>query len=405
MIKELYKEVIVQTALNISQSRIEAVMKKNITKSGCRVYHNGFIGVAGNLGEPKNSTWAKAEKNLAKKISYPFEPETNKQRSRDLRSLTLNEQEFLVLTEEILGILRREYPQFIFSNKIRLLESTVTLSNNAGLDYANHDRSIEIGLLVKHVDSISIFDTAILYQSRSLDKDTILKEARQMLDAYLQPAVLPQQEKMPVILHPAGLMGKIIESLNGEHIGLGTSLFSGKIGLKAFSPELTVCQDRTEEKYHVPFYDSEGVVSFDDQSILIDQGTISRPYTDKKQASVFNYTLTGSAGGGYDDVPSLGYADLSITPSGKTLQNLLQGEKGIMVIMASGGDYSPEGNFASPVQMACLTDGKQLLGRLPELNISGNLYELFGQDFIGVSVDKPLAGERALAVRMNINKS
>lgn len=226
-----------------------------------------------------------------------------------------------------------------------------------------------------------------------------------MLDAYLNPAVLPRQEKMPVILHPAALMGKMIESLNGEQVGLGTSLFSGKIGLKAFSPELTVFQDRTEEKYHVPFYDSEGVVNLNDKAVLIEQGTIIRPYTDKKQASVFNYTLTGSAGGGYDDVPSLGYTDLSITPSSKTLQDLLQGEKGIMVIMASGGDYSPDGNYASPVQMAYLTDGKELLGRLPELNISGNLYELFGRDFIGVSEDRPLGGDRVLAVRMQINKS
>ncbi|NLO97754.1 MAG: peptidase U62, partial [Peptococcaceae bacterium] len=129
-------------------------------------------------------------------------------------------------------------------------------------------------------------------------------------------------------------------------------------------------------------------------------GVILKPYTDKKRAQDFAFEATGSAGGGYDDVPSLGYSDLSILPSEKTLQEILQGEYGIMVIMASGGDYTPEGNFATPVQMSYLTDGKRLLGRLPELNISGNLYEIFGNDFLGVSKDKALMGERALVVRM-----
>ncbi|KUO61424.1 MAG: hypothetical protein APF84_08960 [Gracilibacter sp. BRH_c7a] len=402
MVKELFQQTLIETALNVSQSRIEAVMKKKITKSGCRVYKDGFLGIAGTLGEAKDKTWTEAESNLSKKISYPFEPEKNRKRIRDLRAQTISEQDFVKEMEELLHILHQEYPDFIFSNKIKLIESEILLRNDTGLDYINYDRSIELGLLVKHVDSVSIFDTGIFYSSRSLEADKILREARQVLEGFKKEITLPQQEKMLVVIHQSVLLSKVIESLNGENVGLGTSLFCDNMGTRAFDDSFSVYQDRTEEKQHTPFFDMEGVVNSEDQVMLIDEGVILKAYTDKKQSATFSFPVTGSAGGGYDDVPSLGYADLSILPGEKTLTELLQGEYGVMVIMASGGDYSSEGNFASPVQMAYLTDGEQLLGRLPELNISGNMYDIFGEDFVGVSKDKPLMGERALVVRMKI---
>lgn len=402
MIKELFQQTIIETALNVSQSKIDAVMKKKITKSGCRVYKDGFIGIAGTLGEPKDKTWTEAEVNLSKKIAYPFEPAKNNKRVRDLRTLTISEQDFVKKMEDLLHILHQEYPDFIFSNKIKLIESEISLRNDTGLDYINYDRSIEVGLLVKHVDSVSIFDTAIVYSSRSFEVERILDEARQVLEGFKKEVTLPKHEKMLVVIHQSGLLSKVIESLNGETVGLGTSLFCDKMGTKAFHEGFSVYQDRTEEKLHAPFFDMEGVVNPEDQELLIEKGVILKAYTDKRQAATFSVPATGSAGGGYDDVPSLSYAELSIAPQERTLKKLLQDEYGIMVIMASGGDYSNEGNFASPVQMAYLTNGEQLLGRLPEINISGNIYKIFGEDFVGVSKDKPLMGERTLVARMKV---
>jgi len=400
MIKELYQQTIKETAVNVSQSKIEAIMKKTITKSGCRVYQDGFIGIAGTLGEPKEATWAEAEANLSKKISWPFEPEKNNKRARDLRTLKISEGEFVHKIEEILTVLREKYTDFIFSNKIKMVETEIKLGNDAGLDYVNKDKSIEFGLLVKHVDSVNIFDSAVVYVSRSLEKEQILREAAEILEGFQKDAALPELGKIPVVIHENGLMSKFTESLNGEAVGLGTSLFCGKMGTKAFSEKLTVYQDSTEETHHAAFFDMEGVVNPEDKAILIENGVILKAYTDKKQAEAFSFPATGAAGGGYDDVPFLSYASLSIVPGEQTLKELLNGEYGIMVVMASGGDYTNDGNFASPVQMAYLTDGEHLLGRLPELNISGNLYEMFGDDFVGVSQNKPLMGERALVVRM-----
>jgi PmbA protein len=96
---------------------------------------------------------------------------------------------------------------------------------------------------------------------------------------------------------------------------------------------------------------------------------------------------------------------LGIAYSSRTLKELLGGEVAVLAKITSGGDYTNNGDFATPVQDAYLTDGERILGRLPELNISGNLYEMFGSDYIGVSSDKPFLSSHALVIRMKIAES
>lgn len=403
MIKELYKKIIKETSLNVTQSRIDSVRKKTITKSGCRVYSNGYIGIAGTLGEPTEDTWKRAEANLSAKIPYISEPEKDMKCIRDFRKLNISDKEFISNMENILDTLHKEYPDFIFSNKINMVETEISMTNDAGLRYINYDKTIDIELLIKHVDSLNIFDTVIFKQSRYLDDKTILIMAKEMIEGYRNKVDLPEKKKNLVIVQENELLGKIEEELNGEAIGRGTSLFNEKMNLKAFNEKVTIYQDSTDKMFHTPFFDMEGVVNENDKYNLIEKGVIKSAYTDKKSSIEFSMPLTGAASGSYDEVPALSGAMLSIESSGKTLKELLNGELAILVIAASGGDFTSEGNFASPVQMAMITDGEHIIGRLPEFNISGNLYEMFGEDFVGVSEGKPFIDEHVLAIKMKIN--
>ncbi len=49
-----------------------------------------------------------------------------------------------------------------------------------------------------------------------------------------------------------------------------------------------------------------------------------------------------------------------------------------------------------------IKNGK-LVGKLPEFGISGNIYELFGKDFMGVSKDRPLMNEHYVILKMKIS--
>ena len=184
MIKELFQVIVRETSLNVSMSQIDSVRQKSITKSGCRVYDKGYIGISGTLGEASENTWAQAEANLALQVPYPFEPEKDNVRRRDLRQLTMRDEQFIQAVEDLLSELRTRYPDFIFSNKVSITETETSLRNDAGLDYLDLDKTVTIGLLVKHKDSVNIFDTGVIRLDRTFDKAAVLHDAEEMLSHF-----------------------------------------------------------------------------------------------------------------------------------------------------------------------------------------------------------------------------
>ncbi len=405
MIRELFQVRETTTSLNITSNRVDSIMKKSILKSGCRVYDNGFIGVAGTLGEPDETIWKEAREGVDSGIVYELNPETG-ERERDLRRPALPDKRFISDVEEILNLLTSGFPGFTFSNKLKCVETDTRLSNDNGLNYISMDRYYETTILVRKPGSKSIFDTGIMYNSREFDSNALYNEAKDQLSAYNRRVNLPCGDKVPVIMLPYELMRKFSSDLRGDMFGRNASMFRGNLGKKLFASDFTLYMDRSEEMIGVPFFDKEGSTLEGDKTALIKDGVLLSPYSDKLSAKRYGYPCTAAAGGDYDEVPLIASSyNLSVKPSERTLSDLLGGELGILAGMAIGGDWTNEGNYATPVQIAYLFDGKSFIGRLPELNISGNIYEMLGDDFIGVSADRPVFGERVLVTRMKVSEN
>lgn len=407
MVKEKYIKSLKEISINIVQSNIESIRKKDITKTGFRVYKNGFIGIAGAMGEVDEFELEKrAVENLKLEIPYPYEPSTNMVKKVDYRKGIFSHEEFVKEIEELLKILRQEFPEYIFSNKIYIQEFETKLINDAGLDLIHMDRVIIVAIIIKEKTSINVFDAFSSFVDREYSRDIILNNIRETLIAHKNEVKLPIQGKQAVVFMEDDLLPlmKIINEMNGYKVGTGASLFTDFIGEKKFSDKFTLYQSADEEDLTgVEFFDAEGVVNPNFRYTLIENGKIITPYTDKKTAAQFNLPLTGSASADYDKVPSLEPRNLKVKSSDKTLKELLNGQLAILVLIASGGDFTQEGVFGTPVQLAFLTDGEKLLGRLPELTISGELYSMFGDDFIGKSKDKALLGQKALAINLYVD--
>ena len=399
-IREQYQQTVRETSLNVTRWEINSIRKKTITKTGCRVYRDGLIGVAGTLGQPGEATWLEAEANLAEKVAYPYELARGAVRSEDRREET---QDIEVLTTELadcLRICRERYPRMVLSNKINFLEIETRLTNDTGTDLHFQDQLTIIILLAKHVDSVNIMDTNLVTLMRRFDKDRFLKYTENMIGCYETKVEPPAGDKPLVVIEQGDILRKLTEELSGKKIGRQASLFTGKLGQPLFSKSFTLYRDASKEALGESFFDMEGTLLPEDKMTLIDRGVILHPYADKKNAAKFGIQPTGSAGGAYDDVPTLDSRQLSIATDGRTLKELLNGETAIYVIIASGGDFTSEGLYASPVQMAFLTDGERMLGRLPELSISGSIYDILGADFVGVAADTPFSHEHMAVVRM-----
>lgn len=388
MIKEKIINTSKETSINIVQTKIDSIRRKNITTTGYRVYNDNYIGVAGALGRhDENELELRAVKALDLKIPYPYKVTSNKNLHEDHRNDFLAEEEFIEEIEELLKELRHRCGEFIFSSNIKMSEEYVELTNNKNLNLSYKDKALKLELGVKHKSSIGIIDFSIDLISREYNKNEIIKYIEEICNGYNSFIELPKEGKFPVVFLEGEylLYLKLWQELNGMKFGTGASLLSKSMGEKKFNEEFTLHQKSTKNEVLVPFFDGEGVINEGYEVPLIDRGIIVSPYTNKKIATIYNLPLTGAASCAYDEVPNLGIPRLSIKPSNKTCKELLRGEMGILVVTASGGDYTPEGVFGTPVQMAMLFDGEKIIGRLPKIQLSSDLFSMYGKDFRGVS--------------------
>lgn len=385
MVRELYQFKTNEVALNVTNGTVDSVRKKNITKSGCRVYENGCIGICGTLGEASEETWRKALAALQTGVPYPYAPTGDRKRRR-VQGEMPDEAEFLRQSERLLAALREEFPEFILSNKIYASRDAVLLKNDIGLELEDVQSQVSFSLVVKEEKSANIFDTFIGWEGKRLDTDAVLQQARQILRAHQVPVDLPEG-RLPVLLGEGAVCNILADYLNIQKLKKGVSLLSEKMGTRAFSEHFDLSAYRGEEKYSA-FFDAEGTTLPNDTLPLVEHGVVVRGLADKKNAAEYGAELTANGYGDYDDVPQLVGASpwMKIHPNG-TLDEVLGGQDAVYVASASGGDITPSGDYATPVQTAYLCRGGKLVGRLPELNFRGNIFDLLGKDYLGCGKD------------------
>ncbi|WP_026477437.1 metallopeptidase TldD-related protein [Alkaliphilus transvaalensis] len=410
MLKEKYISKVKETSVNVVQSRIESVRKKEIVKTSLRLYKDGYIGCSGAIGKyDEKELEAKAAEGFNNKISYHYELKGNLSRREDLRGEIIREEQIIEEFEGLLREIRKEQPDFYFSNKLKIREHEYQMINDNGLDLSYLDKAVEVSLIFKEKSSINIMDGFVGFDGRKYNRKLTVDLVNQICGAYKNKVDLPKKEKIPVIFSTGEeiIYRKLMQDLNGNIFGTGSSILSGKSREKLFNDGFSLYQTKNfEDTTLVPFFDAEGTVNHNDRFALIENGVFIAPYTDKKVANKYNLPLSGAATAQYDGVPTIGYPNLKIKESAYTAKELLGGQLGVLVMVASGGDFTPQGNFGSPVQLAFLFDGEKMIGRLPELTISSNLFDMFGKDFVGVSKDTigPLSNERYFVTEMNVSK-
>ena len=408
MIKETYFYKTKETELSVTNNEITAIKKSDTAKTGLRLYDGGCIGVAGAIGAYDESKLIdRAKHMLSFKIPYDCEPAGGFSKTVDLSSsFAISEEEFVSTSEQLLSKLGKQYPHFAFSHKITCLESEKSLRNDLGANLSYKDKYIQAVFLIKHKESKNMMDSFGISVTRGYDLLDAFETVSETCAKYDEKLPVPE-EKMPVVFlsNPETVLTKFYSDLNGRVMGTGASMFSGKLGEKLFSDAFSLCVKREPHEHYSCFFDAEGSVLPGDSFALIESGVLKSPYSSKKVAKEYGYAVTASAEGEYDSVPDASYESIAVQSSGKTISELLGGRKAVYVVFASGGDFTPQGEFASPVQSAFLFDGNDLLGRLPQISIRSNIYDMFGKDFIGLSSDgkSPLNPFKYLAVEMNVS--
>lgn len=405
MEKELLTTTTGSVTLNVTAGKIDSYRRKDETQNTVRVYEDGKIGVAGSLGDADwEALTAAAVEALSNGITYPCNLEAN-QGELDTSCGILSGEEFLPAMQRLLDRITAECPRFGISNKIQLARFTTTYQNSKGASLKASDAYLLLSLVFQNKGAGNLYDCAYGAQLRAYDEDAVVADCKKLHDAFYTDVDIEAGE-YPVLCGFFDVLGSAIQHLVAEMYVSGASLFSGKLGQQVANAAFSLYDDRDPRTNPGScFFDDEGQVAPDYRQPIIKNGVLTNLLVTKNTAAMFGLPPAATSGAAYDGIPSLTLSGFRMDQTHASVAELTKG-KSILVLIASGGDMTPDGHYATPVQLAYLVEDGEIKGRLPELNIAGDFFDLIGDRYLGSAPNTLLPSMRDsfMACKMQVTK-
>ncbi|TVQ57031.1 MAG: TldD/PmbA family protein [Spirulina sp. DLM2.Bin59] len=287
--------------------------------------------------------------------------------------------------EAIAQILDR-YPDVLCGLTLECDRETTVLLNSRGFrgSYRSTGLSASLGVeWVRGEDFLGIYDDLDSQGATLPDCQTLLDRIFAHLTWAQDHAPAPLGS-MPVLFTPkaATLLWEVLEeAMSGKACLEGASPWSQRRGDRLLAPNLTLRQDPQAGDDYCPM-DDEGMAT---QALtLINQGIFERMYCDRRVGRQLSQASTGNGfRGSLGRYPSPGLVNLIITPGSHSVGELVgMIPNGLVVdqILGGGGDLS--GDFAINVDLGYRIDHGELIGRVKDTMIAGNIYNALNRPVV-----------------------
>ena len=277
---------------------------------------------------------------------------------------------------------------------VNLKRSTdeVRLRNQTGTEISFRRSPLSI---MAEVDRIKGDDVLILFDMLGTTLWDPMRDylafARRLADklALARQLTTMHSGKMPVLFAPSGVLAlglPLMEGVNGKNVYTGISPMAGRVGEKLFDDEITLIDDGTLDGCigSAP-YDGEGVPHR--RNVLIEQGVLKGYLYDLKTAAQSGLESTGNGARGLFGPPHPEPTNLILAPGGMPLAEIIAGiDHGLLVqdLLGLGQGNIISGAFSNPLGLAFRIEHGEIVGRVKNVSIAGNVYELL-RDVAAVS--------------------
>jgi PmbA protein len=269
----------------------------------------------------------------------------------------------------------------------------LSIQNQAGTDVSFDRSPLSISLEISRVkgdDVLLIFDMV----GTTLWEQDPLAFARRLghkLELAQKSATL-QSGRMPVLFAPAGalVLGlPLMLGLNGKNVYTGISPLRDKIGQALFDPQITVIDDATlDGKFGSAPYDDEGVAHR--RNVLAERGTLNGFFYDLKTAAQSGVESTGNGSRRLFSPPAPSPTNLTLQAGETPLAKMIAGlDHGLLVenVLGLGQGNIISGAFSNSVSLAFKIEKGEIVGRVKDVSIAGNVYDLL-QNVAAVSRER-----------------
>lgn len=286
------------------------------------------------------------------------------------------------LGKEILDIILPVEPHARCNISLERSLVSAGIRNHTGLDVSFKTSPLSIGL---EIDRIEGDDVLILFDQLGTtvwDQDYVAFIHR-LVENLVRARRLTTSKpgRMPVIFSPTGSLGLIlplVQGLNGKEVYKGTSPMRDKLGEKLFASSITVVDDGTVDgKFASASYDDEGVPRR--RNVLIENGVLKSFIYDLKTAGSSGAASTGNASRQLFSPPEPSFTNGFVLPGETPLSDMIAGiREGILVenLLGLGQGNIISGAFSNPLALAFKIENGEIVGRVKDLSIAGNVYEV-----------------------------
>ena len=286
---------------------------------------------------------------------------------------------------EIVAYLREVDPDGLVDVDLRRAVQRMALRNQAGADIAMTRSPFSISFGVNRVKGDDVLILGDMQGATVWAEDYMTPVRKLGEKLRLAQRIVPcRSGRMPVLFSPFGalVLGlPLMLGLNGKSVVKGISPLTGRIGEQIFDTKLTWVDDATLPGcFSSAPYDDEGVPHR--RNVLIEAGVLRGFMYDLKTAAQAGMASTGNASRGLFGLPSPEGTNMCFAPGETPLAEMLAGIKeGLWVegVLGLGQGNVISGAFSNPLSVAFKIENGEIVGRVKDVSIAGNIYEVLRQ--------------------------
>ena len=318
----------------------------------------------------------------------------------------LSDDEMLAFGKMAIDAILTEYPEALCSVDVNKSSGQQRLMNSAGVDagQSQTNSGFFMGVeLIRGTDMLSIWDGIVTATSISQsDVDTIVAKLLRRLHDSQKIVEAPSGKDIPVVFSPGGFTGTFLPPLlsgfSGKNVATGSSPLIDKWGEKMLDERITICDDplhpMTPQAHAL---DDEGIPSR--RLDFVRDGIIGEPYLDLQTAGEIGKASTGCGLRGVTTTPSPSTSYIVMSGGATPNSEIFDGVKqGVLVEQLLGAGQGNElgGDFRANLSLGFLIENGEIVGRVKNTMISGNVYEALNEvETIG-AVPEPVYGTRVV---------
>jgi PmbA protein len=399
---ELYEVHRSRLPVSFSGGSLESVKALNTMGRALRVIDEGHIGFSTTTDVADSQTLIQ---NASQAASFgdpvPFQfPDSHPEKiveCFDPQVVELDADTLIALGEAVIERIKEYDPGLNVEVSLERSVDRVRLLNTMGLNLQEQRTSFQI--VVQAIRAVEgdiqiMYDIASSRRAEDVDGLAVADKVVQRLRWAETPARVTSST-LPVVFKGMGVLPLLLPlmyGLSGRSVYMGSSPLGERLGEQVFDPRITLVDDgRLDFAGRTGSFDDEGIPTR--TKVLIEDGVVRQFLYDLKTAGRTGEQTTGNGfkaglfGGGFQQLPNVSPSTWVLAPGDRSVEEILgELDEALLVeqVIGLGQGNVMAGEFSNNVSVGFLMRRGELVGRVKNTMIAGNVYELLKDNLIAL---------------------